>query len=466
MAGTCWLIGKNAADGCCAAGHFARLRGSDVRQCDQLESIPGRVHEPTMIAIGASRLHALSPGGKQHLAGLTERGAAVYVRGVPGPADLLDLAPFARSSVTIAREDRGVGYRFPAGPTLLGVLAGEETQACAFAARGAEGLPAQAENLLMLRYADGNERSGIFGLRYGKGYVIYDLHCGDEDCSEAPLVERLADPGRRHQTVGALFAADCAIPAEGPRLPPFNLTIDDRPVKFDHFNVAGVGALLQHIEEVCPGAHTDFAWTPWHTNPCHGYLEVMKQFSAGFVWHGFYRHVDHSAIADPGADFAKGRRLVGEIEERFGVRLQRIMIFPFERATAEEFRLLQEAGFLASVEQPGNTHQFDPHLPPYLECSLPSSTDPSCGFTILYRYRAATLTRDRMLAMAALGLPIIAYAHPDELGLRRFSRLLHRESNLAHFDPVLRFAASKGLPPRSLEEIAIEVKAAHAQYAL
>ena len=461
MAATCWLIGGDASRQSCAA-RFARLRGIGPRDCDDVESMPGQIREPTMIAISSARLCSLSAGGKRHLANLVEQGAVLYVRGVPRPGDRLDLGPFAQSDATIAPECRAVGYRFTSSRILPAVLAGEEAAGRAYQAYGAERLPADAEGLVMLRQVDGNERAAIFSLRHGNGQVIYDLHPDDEDCAQAPLVERLADLAIREREIGALIAADCALHRDVQRLPPFNLTIDDRPVNFDHFNTAAVSALLRHIEEVCPGAHTDFAWTPRHTSPCRGYLEVMKQFSTGFVWHGLCRHVDHRVIADPGAEFARGMRLVGEIEERFGIRLQRVMIFPFERSAADQFRLLLEAGFLACVEEPRYPRNFDAHLPRFLECSLPSVIDARCGFTVLYRYSVAALTRDRMLAMAALGLPIIAYAHPDELGMRRLARLRPRMGDVSHFDPVLSFASSKGLPSRSLEDIATEVNASNA----
>jgi hypothetical protein len=177
------------------------------------------------------------------------------------------------------------------------------------------------------------------------------------------------------------------------------------------------------------------------------------------VWHGLWRHLDHRLLADPRAEFARGRRLVGEVERRFGVRLQPIMIFPFEWSAPAQFPLLKEAGFLGCVEEPNYPAGSQASVPRCLEFSLPFTTEPTCGFTLLHRYSVATLTRDRMLAMAALGLPIIAYAHPDEVRLRRFSRVWDRKGHLSHFDTVLRFASSKRLPSRSLEEIAIELKA-------
>jgi hypothetical protein len=437
---------------------FARLRGIALVRREDLDTLPARSTEPTMIAMGASPWQALPGHAKRHIANLVGEGAVLYVRGLPQPGAGLDLAPFAQSAVTIGQERRAASYRFTRSQRLPAALAGEEAAWGVFEARGAEQLPPLAEELLMLRHVDGHERPAIFGLPYGSGYVVCDLHSEEDAGAETPIVARLALPELRHLEVGALIAADRALRADLQRLPPFNLIIDDRPVNFDHFNTAALSALLRHIEVLCPGAHIDFGWTPRQTSPSRGYLKVMKQFSAGFVWHGLWRHVDHRAISDPAADLAKGKRLVREIQRRFGVRLQPIMIFPFELSAPDQFQLLAQAGFLACVEEPRHWRSFDPQLPRYLADSLPSLANPSSGFTVLYRYPAGVLTRDRMLAMAALGLPIIAYAHPNDVGLRRFSRPGGRRGDVSHFDQVLRFALSKGLPPRSLEEIATEVR--------
>ena len=150
--------------------------------------------------------------------------------------------------------------------------------------------------------------------------------------------------------------------------------------------------------------------------------------------------------------------MIRQIEGRFGIRFQPIMIFPFERSTPKQFPLLVQAGFLAVVEQPRHPSCSDPNLPRYLEDSLPSRIDATSDLTVLYRYPAASLTRERMLAMAALGLPIIAVAHPDEVGLKRLSRFWDRGGDLSHFDELLKFASFKGLPARSLEDIAGDVR--------
>jgi hypothetical protein len=341
---------------------------------------------------------------------------------------------------------------------LPAVLAGEEMGGGLFDAFGAENLNPTIEELLTVRHVDGVERAAIFALRYGSGCVIYDLSTQDDTGADTPIVARLARQEVRHQEIGALVAANRAASIEPPNLPPFNLTIDDRPVNFDHFNVSPVSALLRHIDRLCPGAHTDFAWTPRHTSPCRGYLEAMKEFSTGFVWHGLYRHVDHRMISHPAVELREGTRMIRRLERRFGILFQPIMIFPFERSAPSQFPLLARAGFLAVVKEPLHSSCSDPNLPGYLEGSLPACVDATSGLTVLYRFPAASLTRERMLAMAALGLPIIAVGHPDEVGLKRLSRFRDRGGDVSHFDEVLKFASSKGLPPRSLEDIAGDVR--------
>lgn len=408
-----------------------------------------------MIAIGAAGLRELSGRRRWRLANLVAEGATLYVRGVDRRYGTVNLMPFAAVEPAIAPEHRSVGYRFTASPMLPAVLAGEEFIGGLFDAPGVERhRDAAIEELLTVRHVDGVERAAIFAVRHGDGCVIHDLHPEDEAGGDAPLVARLALREVRHQYVGALVAANRMAAVEPARRPPFNLVIDDRPINFDHFNAAPVTALLRHIDHLCPGAHTDFAWTPCHTNPCRSYLEAMKEFSTGFVWHGLCRHVDHRVMSHPAAELARGRRMVARIERRFGIRWQPIMIFPFERSAPTQFPLLARAGFIASVEEPRHPSCSDPQLAGYPEDSLASHTDASSGFAVLYRYSAISLTRDRMLAMAALGLPIIAFAHPEDVGLKRFSRFWDRGGDVSHFDEVLKFASSKKLPSRSLEEIA------------
>jgi len=60
-----------------------------------------------------------------------------------------------------------------------------------------------------------------------------------------------------------------------------------------------------------------------------------------------------------------------------------------------------------------------------------------------------------MLALAVLGMPISALAHPRDLALRRVER--HNPMAMTYFDSVLTFAREKSLRSMSLEEIAAKV---------
>ena len=59
-----------------------------------------------------------------------------------------------------------------------------------------------------------------------------------------------------------------------------------------------------------------------------------------------------------------------------------------------------------------------------------------------------------MIAIATLGMPILAFGHPKDVKLGRFSRFMDRGGTFAHFDELLDFAAVKCLRGRSLEETA------------
>ncbi|HXN85970.1 MAG TPA: hypothetical protein VN867_07855, partial [Candidatus Binataceae bacterium] len=148
------------------------------------------------------------------------------------------------------------------------------------------------------------------------------------------------------------------------------------------------------------------------------------------------------------------RAMIGNVE-RYGVKLQPMIIFPYERAHSSAERLLLNEGFIAGAEQPRND-EGAPETPGYLKyCDAWCAHE--SGLRFLHRYEAPFLTRDRMLALAALGLPILAFAHPKDVRLRRMSRFVERGGAFSHFDEVLDFAAAKNLPGRSLEEIAREV---------
>jgi hypothetical protein len=273
----------------------------------------------------------------------------------------------------------------------------------------------------------------------------------------------MANREYRHQDIGALVAVNQVSGDDWSQPPSFNIVIDDRPVNYDHFNAAAVTRFLRHVSDLYPGAHTDFAWTPCHTSVSRGYVQAMKRFPTGFVWHGLYRHVDHRMLLAPEQEYERGRRMVARLERRFEIRFQPLMVFPFERSAQSQFPLLARSGFLASVEEPHHPSCSEPDSPAYLDDARPARIDPNSGLTVLFRFPATSLTRDRMLAMAALGLPIIAAAHPEDIGLKRLSRFLDRGGDASHLDEILRFACVKGLPSRSLEEIVKDLRRLGAQ---
>ena len=132
------------------------------------------------------------------------------------------------------------------------------------------------------------------------------------------------------------------------------------------------------------------------------------------------------------------------------------MIFPYEKdITPRAADLLRRTGFKAKVESMGGS--------PLTDCCyrLPGIGDESSSddqFSVVFRDSIDLLTRDRMLALATLGMPVIALAHPRDLALRRFRR--GDPTQMSYFDSVLTFAAEKSLRPMALEEIAAEVPAA------
>ena len=151
------------------------------------------------------------------------------------------------------------------------------------------------------------------------------------------------------------------------------------------------------------------------------YVEILKDHGAGFLWHGMHRHVDHQKIDDPVAEMEAGKRAMAANTRRYGVQLQPMVIFPFERAHRSAEQLLLNEGFLAGAEQPRHD-EGAPGCP-----SISRYSDESCvhesGLRFLHRYESAFLTRDRMIAIAAMGMPILAFAHPEDVRLRRLSRI-------------------------------------------
>lgn len=400
-----------------------------------------------LIAISFDLLARLEPEAKARIRESAESGATIYVRGALEPGRVYSLQPFSdqRFEFSIKPAD---GYQFSTHPILPSAITGERI-ATRMNMPQAAGLEDGAWPLVSSLHPFGPERPSIFAIEAGAGLVIFDLHA-DSDVEDLELLADLASPSRRAASVGALAAVDWAAGRDPATPAPVNLVIDDRPINYDYFNAGNLETFLRHLETQCPGIHTDFAWTPWHTRPHRGYLNVLSRYNTGFVWHGYLRHVDHRTIADYEAHLSAGRARVDEISHEYGVRFQPVMIFPFEKDTPRAEALLRQAGFVAKVQSAGG-------FPPPSYYRLRAVDEEDSRFSVVFRDSIDLMSRDRMLALATLGMPIVALAHPRDIALRRFGR--RDQSAFSYFDPVLRFAAEKSLRPMPLEEIAAEVPA-------
>jgi hypothetical protein len=317
----------------------------------------------------------------------------------------------------------------------------------------AAGLDDSVRPIVSSLHRSGSGMPSIFSIDVGAGLAIFDLH-PDNQYDERELLSELAAPSRRAASIGALAAVDWAA-GRNPAVPaPINLVIDDRPINYDYFNARTLQAFMQHLDDQCPGIHTDFAWSPTHTRPHREYLKVLGRHNAGFVWHGFLRHVDHRTITDYESHLEAGRARVDEITRKYGVRFQPVMIFPYEKDTPAATDLLRRAGFVAKVESMGGDSPADYYRLRDAEDESPYDDE----FSLIYRDSIDLLSRDRMLALATLGMPVIALAHPRDISLRRFP--WGDRGAISYFDSVLKFAAEKSLRPMSLEEIAAEVPTA------
>ncbi|HEV2170218.1 MAG TPA: hypothetical protein VGR40_04685 [Candidatus Binatus sp.] len=371
-----------------------------------------------------------------------ENGATVYVRGGLAPGGVYSLNPFSdqRFEFSINLTE---GYYFSTNPLLPVAIAKEQISARVIAMPQALGLDDRARALV----SSGTGLPAIFSLEVGAGQVIFDLH-SDDNYDEKDLVAKLADPYTRAASIGALAAVDWVAGRDAARPAPVNLVIDDRPTNYDYLNAGQLDAFLNHVESNYPGIHVDFAWTPGDTRPHSRYIEVLRRHNTGFVWHGFLRHIDHREIDDYETHLRQGRACSDEIERKFGVQFQPVMIFPFEKDTPHADSLLRRSGFVAKVRSAAG-------LPPASYYRLAAAGDDR--FRVIFRDSVEVMTRDQMLALATLGMPIIALAHPRDLSLRRLGR--RDPSAMSYFDSVVKFVAEKSLRPMSLAEIAAEVPA-------
>ncbi|GEM_PF-1632653 len=459
MAKTCWLIVDRHGNTSLLTAQFAKLRGLKVRL---IQEVDGTVPElepssDSLVVTSALVLEHLNGSGRLRLASFVLKGGTLYLRGGFCPGKEYPDLTFGANRIRTLDECRATRFYFTRSSLLPKALQDESFDALAVTF-GAELTGNWYEELMGGVFESGRVRPIIFAQHLGMGTVFYDLTTlPDETSQETPLTTRLAEPSSRPGSVGALAAVD-RVAFKEPRQPSaVGLVIDDRPANFDYFSTFPLKRLLSHLRSRLSGVHIDFAWVPSDGSPSVKYVETMKNFEVGFVWHGFARHVDHRTIADLVGELESGKRMVSAIMERYGVRFQPVMVFPFERSNAAAKRVLEEHGFIACAEAPKNPALDKDPLPPYLFSSVAGIFSPSGNFVTLYRYPVEYFTADMMLARASLGLPIIAAAHPGDVALRRLSPLRFNSGSVSHFDFILDFAAKKGLRPRSLEEIAREV---------
>ena len=433
---------------------FAEFRGARVKRAAELgpyfDALPAQ--PGSLIAMSAALFARLDSGHKLLLKYVVERGATLYLRGFKS-GWTWSVEPFAGGSFHIASEPCDAGYRLTNDPIVPSALQNEIAH-CRVSMAAAERFEV-TRPLLMARNSNGEERPSIFALSCGAGRVICDL-VGAQNFTNEPILARLSDPAKRCADLGALFAVDIARGRELQLPAAFNLVIDDRPASHDYFSTRRLETLLRHLDAKFPGVHVDFAWTPDQTHPNRGYVDTLRAFNAGFVWHGFQHHIDHTTIDDLEGELAAGTALVELLSRRFAVQFQKVMVFPFERADARSFAALAEHAFLAAVELANARPWLDDALPAHLRYSTPAHYHGNGVLPCLRRYAPSMLERGTMLALAALGYPIIVAAHPGDVTLRRFAAARSRGST-QYFDDVLAFAAEKKLRPASLEQIAGEM---------
>jgi hypothetical protein len=453
----CLLIGDPGGRFPLLSVQFARLRNLRVEFLSEPEETLAHLapESRTMIAISFERLRRLSTALRKTLEDWIAAGAALYVRGGARAGARVPLGVFGAGDVSVASHQNATSYRLTRNPLIPAALA-EESESGQFLMPGADILPPLMDPVVIAEHSDGRPRAAVFSKRFGAGIAIYDLHA-DDSVTDLPIVTRFADPVLRPQNLGALITADWAAGIDPRTTAAFNLTLDDRPSNLDYFNVANLRRFLEHVDTRLPRAHVDFAWTPDQSRPSRRYVDTLKEFRTGFVWHGFLRHVDHRSIDDPLRELAEGRRAVDTIARRYNVRFQPVMVFPFDHDSPGCVAAMRASGFRAEVRNiavPGPRREA---LPEYLRFSGPDWHNDQRDLVLLYRRPVEHLDRDGMLALAALGLPVLAGVQPEDFALRRFARSPWEGGSFDELDRVLEFAAVKSLRPCSLEEVAAEL---------
>jgi hypothetical protein len=402
----------------------------------------------------------LGSAKRSELKSQVEAGCTLYIRGFK-PGATCRLEPFAPGSFELSMTTNATGYRFTSD-SLIPVALWNEVASLNLEVPGPQRPHETLRPLLYARYSSNDERPIIMAMECGAGSVIFDLLPCPPTIDE-PILHRLADPSKRAANIGALIAVDTAIGRDNTMASAFDLIMDDRPANFDYFGVGRLQTFLQHTNSLSPGVHIDFAWTPNQTHISRRYLSVLRSFNTGFVWHGFLRHIDHNEIENLDEEIAAGRRLVRTLIKKYGVVFQNVMVFPFEATNRNILARAAREQFLATMERADSRPDLDEALPTHLRYSTAAHFLGDGYVPIIRRYAPAMLSRGVMLAIATLGYPLIATAHPRDAALRRFKHLNTNGLSYRLFDHILAFVGEKKLRALSLEQIALELRHADGQ---
>lgn len=451
----CWLIPDPRNDRLPQVGaQFAQLFGLACQRWGRSEILQTAAISRNVVALNYRTLVSLSRGQALMLRRMIQRGAILYIRGGFDSEEQCSLFPIADITFSVVRNRHSSEYLISDEQLVPKVLRGEIAQGD-FSLPCARGLSDTTRPLAIARFEDGERAPFLFAVPRGAGAVICDLLPDTPAVSaEQPIFDRFADPQTRHAELGALFSVRLAAGLEPDVRPPVNLVLDDRPANFDYLNSRNLRRWLEHVNSRFSGVHVDFAWTPDQLHASLGYVRTLKQFNTGVVWHGFKHHVNHRRGVDLASSYRDGLEMVRQISVRFQVEFQRIMVFPFEAFGADVFPFLDAGGFLATfADRLAPIGLWSP-FPSFMDYSMPLHEQFSGIFPVLRRSSCESLTWDSMLSHAALDLPIILTIHPEEIALRRWPHPFRPLGKPEHCDHVLSFAASKGLPSLSLEEIA------------
>ena len=457
------LLADDPGDGSLPLGvaQFAQLLGL---QCGVLcrgglLDVSSSRQNGTLVAMSYRTLRSLSTLLANRLRTLVRAGASLYIRGGFPRGEQCLLAPLVSASFSYVPGRVAQTYRIEANPLVPAVLRGEVASG-SFQLPSARGISEQIRPLATARFEAAEWAPFLFGVKCGAGVIICDLLPDSAlQSPNEPIVDRLADPAKRCADLGALVAARLGARIDPEARAGLSLVVDDRPANFDYLNASNLRRWLSRAESKFPGAHVDFAWTPDQLRPANSYVDTLKRFNTGIIWHGFKHHINYRHATNLRDDLRDGMQMVADISRRYQVTFQQVMAFPFEAFGLNALPVLQEGGFIATfANQLAAVGLWSP-FPSFMDYSTPMHEQFVNIFPVLRRRSCKSLSRDVMLAHAALNLPIVTVLHPDELGLRRWPYSPLSQGSIEHCDKVLDFAAAKHLLPQSVEEVARDVSA-------